>query len=529
MFGKKILPLCIFLLFANMAFAEETTLLEILADSPSEGQSFLRGDTVIVKAHVFVDSEITLSLDSISSYGFFGSISLYDDGDHNDDKWRDGYFANTFTISPEQDSGIFSVFVSARQSTNYMLKKVSIIISPNLDAKLETDLPAYYLGDEIVFSGRIKRHSEPVEKDFEIIVKDAAGKEYRVKTGSAEDGNFSAVFHTSLIDSPGKWTASFAVYDDLNNLASDEKEFEVKNPEDRSFLDIELIGEPLLFYKRGSDLLLLARVFDDLGSPVTEAQLELETPLGEKHAFEKSDENIFFVALRIPVSMPKGNQNFFVRAKSGGSEGIKSGDLNFSLNIREIGMRIELLSPRITQASVGDTVFFSARIFYENGEPLSARFVPATVNSSTIVLSHEGGGIYSAPYIVRPEDTAINFSIDFSDEFQNHGLFSSQINVEGTSIIYYFREYYYCFLAGFAVVLVAGWLMRKRIKEKMELRSLRKQLKSAQALLEKADKEYIGGNIPRAEYNKLTAKYQGEIVRIENRIITMEAKKNARK
>ena len=483
----------------------------------------MRGDSITIKAHVEADGKKELSLDYISAAGFFGNLALLDDGKHNDVQWKDGFFAGDFNVSTVQSAGFFYITVSAKQNKAYFLKKILVQVKPELEAGLATEKASYYLGDKISFSGSLKRHGIPVQKNFELLVFDAAGKVAKIPVETNAEGEFSGTLHSSLIDAPGTWNAGFSAMDDLNNTGTKQISFEVKKPEQKSFLQVQLIEQPSLFYRRGSELFLMARVFDDSGNEMPDANIELETPLGEKIQFEKSDENISFVAATIPFSMPAGKQGFTIHAEALSSEGLKSGDLNVSLNIKETEMRVEFLSPTASQAMVGETLDFAARIFYENGTPLNAKSIEAKANNETITLFLENG-VYSGQYVVKPSDSAVVFAINADDGFGNKANFSTQISVEGISVFYYLREYYYLILACIVIALIAAWIARGKIKTGSEIALLKKQRGKINALLEKTEQEYIDGKIPRSEYNGTLTRNNAELLKINSREKELESR-----
>ncbi|MBN1941557.1 MAG: hypothetical protein JW772_05240 [Candidatus Diapherotrites archaeon] len=504
-------------------------ILEINVLSPVPGQIFYRGEPVLVKIQALVDGEKGTDLEIINSYGFFGNIILRDDGDHEDEKWKDGIYANSFQINSNDGPFIKPIFIYTKRGHSTKLDRIEIIINNDLNLNLKTDKPNYYLGDEINFSGSIARRATPIETSLELTVKDGAEKEYVIPIETDETGFFSANLHTSLIDATGNWTSSFAAADDYNNSGTITRTFEVKDPSDKSFLEIEVVEEPLLFYRRGDDLVLLVKVFDDQGNEINEASIELETPLGEKLAFDRHESNVFYVATKIPVSMPAGKQIFFVRASASKDGLVKSGDMNVSLNIKEIGITTELLEPKSNQAQIGETIIFTVRMFYENGLPVSLDKVPAKINGNEVELFSEGGGIYSMEYIVKESDSTIDFAINFSDSSGNPAKLQTQISVQGISFMHYLREYWHFILTAILILAVIGFLLRKQIKAILEMRRLKRQLAATEALLAKNEKEYVAGKISREEFNKFATKYNGEIIKLKNRIEKKEGAKNGKK
>ncbi|MDD5148565.1 MAG: hypothetical protein PHH08_03830 [Candidatus ainarchaeum sp.] len=515
--------------FSNCPIDCQNTSLEIILESPAANQVFLHGDTVIVKARLFDSQKNVLNPDYFSIRGFFGNIALNDDGDHNDAKWKDGVFGGYFKVWLGQPAGVYPVSIVAGYGKTNLIKKINIEIKPELTTSLKTDRGVYYLGDEIIFAGTVARHETPLKKKFELLVADAKGKQYRLPVETNAEGIFTTKLHTSLIDAPGIWAANFNFLDDFNNTAKSEIKIEVKSQEARSSLSIELIEGPLLFYRRGNDLLLLVKVRDDLGKELEDANIELVTPNGLRVPFEKSDANQFFVAIKVPVSMPSGKQSFTISAKAISENAWKSGDLNLRLNIKDLGVKTELLSPMTNEVQVGDTVVFSVRMYYENGEPLSTKFVDAKVNSEQLRLDYEETGVYSGRYTVKPGDSEIDFTIDFTDEFQNKGSFGAKIGVEGISIQYYLKEYFYYILAVILAVVLALFLLRRKMKARLEISRLRRKMGLYSELMEKADKDFVEGTITRGEFNRITTKYSAELAAAKARLEELEVDRHARK
>ncbi|MDD5162885.1 MAG: hypothetical protein PHD95_01615 [Candidatus ainarchaeum sp.] len=502
---------------------------DLVIDSPAASSSFLRGDTIVITAHIFDRQKNVLLTDYFTARGFFGSLQLYDDGDHNDGRWKDGIFGNYSRIHTDQNRGIALISIAAGIGKTYLLKKISIEIKPELTTSLKTDKEIYYLGDEVIFTGTVARHNVPLEKEFDLAVSDPKNKEYKIPVKTNAEGIFIAKLHTSMIDSAGTWNAKFYFLDDLNNTAKSESGFQVKNPEAKSLLSIQMVEPPSLFYRRGNDLLLLIKISDDLGNEISDANIELISPLGTKTPFEKSDSNQFFVAIKVPVSMPMGKQSFLINAKAISENVWKSGDLNIQLNIKDIGIKTELLSPMSNQIQVGETANFSVRMYYENGEPLYTKVVPAKINGKDIVLEYKETGVYSGKYYIEPGDSKVDFAIDFTDEFGNKGAFSAELSVEGTSIQYYLKEYFYIILAIIAIGAILLWFLRMRIKYNLEVSRLRKKIALYEELMEKADRDFVEGIITRDEFNRITTKYTAELAVAKSKIVELEARGHGKK
>jgi hypothetical protein len=454
---------------------------------------------------------------------------MYDNGDYNDGKWKDGIFGASFRISKSQSKGIFPVSIAVGIGKTHLLKKISLEIKPELTTSLKTDREIYYLGDEIIFAGTVARHDQALEKKFDLTVSDAKNKEYKIPVETNAEGIFTTKLHTSLIDSAGTWKAKFDFIDDLNNNAKSEISIQMKSPEAKSLLEIQLVEPLSLFYRRGNDMLLLVKISDDLGKEIEDANIELTSPLGTKTPFEKADSNQFFVAMKIPVSMPIGKQSFIINAKAISENTWKSGDLNLQLNIKDIGIKTELLSPMTNQIQVGETVNFTVRMYYDNGEPLYTKTVPAKANLEDLLLEYKETGVYSGKYTVKLSDSTIDFVIDFTDEFQNKGAFSTKLSVEGISIQYYLREYFYHLLIIIAIAGIALWFLRRRIKYNLEISKIKKKIAFYSELMEKADRDFVEGSITREEFNKIATKYNAESAVAKGRALELEARKHGKK
>ena len=99
--------------------------LELTVESPLDNQVFLRGDVILIKVKILENQKSGLNMDYVLARGFFGSISLYDDGDHNDQKFKDGIYANVGAIKIDQNKGLYPISFLGAQGRSFLTKKYS--------------------------------------------------------------------------------------------------------------------------------------------------------------------------------------------------------------------------------------------------------------------------------------------------------------------------------------------------------------------------------------------------------------------
>jgi len=489
-------------------------------------ENFFRGESVLFKVKISAEDRKILSADTKLS-GFFGEITLYNDGRHEDGDMFDAIYANRFFIDSTTEEGLHSVNLHAVFREVSTEQDYSLFVDPKLDVVLDVK-EKYYLGDIIDLSGVIKKKNYRFSVPLNIKIESKRKMVLDLDTSSDSDGLFSEQYHSSLIDSSGTWLITVEGIDSNNNRAFLQKEIEVSQPGETAFLSIELLNELKEEYERYSAIEIIAIVKDVADSTVENALVKLIGPLNEEIQLLELLPGKYSGVYHIPWDLALGEQSLELVATKGG-ESPMAGSNNFLFSVRKAKIDIEIIEPSKRRYQIGENLSPTVFLSYPSGEPVVNADARALIQNKEIKLHSIEAGIFSANYFFSEQDRGrLKISFKAIDAVDNEGFAETKVEVSGTSLLYLIQKnsllIAIVLIAAIALVTIArGFLLKKitlksLLRRRNELTSLEKELQS---------KYFEQNAISKEDYKKLAEKYESELEDVERKI--GELKKDGKK
>ncbi len=498
--------------------------------SPGEGQTFSRGERVLVKVGLKADSITPFSSAvewfKVSSPGIFGTIDLFDDGEHDDGKANDGVYAKSFLVRIDANTGEKTLTVEAKVVNTQQGTKKTFTVDPTLGIGLVPDKNTYTLGDLIEVNGFIRRGDLAVRAPFDFNIAFGGNSLFDWNSLSYEDGSYDVKFQTTTISPTGEWILSLYAEDEFENKGIFSKKIGVFESKPFSALSISLV-EPLKeSVERGDQIKFTVNVLDEYSEFVKNAVIDLVTPSGETVRLERGAGLFYTEIYSVPWNAPAGEQAFEVKAFKKTDYSVQRGQESFGVEIKPAQINLELLNPKSVEFAAGETIDFQVRLTYPSGRLVTEPVVNALVNQKPVSLIAVEKGIYATSYPVSPLDSGrLIFSISVEDQFANAGTEEYELYVSGISWLYWVKAFPSTigfFLFAFFLAVVIVFLIRARGKS---ISSLRKRKRELEALRRDTQNRYYKLNvINRETYNKLRGKHDTELEGVNQEIKELERK-----
>ena len=97
---------------------------------------------------------------AVFAKGFFGTIPLFDDGQHNDQKVNDGLFGNSVEITGGKREELILI------ESEGMKKYLNLKIIPILEVFIKTNKEKYVVTDLLEINGTVSKKGIPVTDSF---------------------------------------------------------------------------------------------------------------------------------------------------------------------------------------------------------------------------------------------------------------------------------------------------------------------------------------------------------------------------
>ena len=482
----------------------------------------LRGQEIILQAKVLADLYPAKDADvKAKSPRFFGTVTLHDDGDHNDLEASDGVYGDAIVIGPNAPEGEHKVEVEAfvrtvRGETDFM-----ITLAPYLSLNASLDAATYALGDNVVITGSLSRLGAPFLAPISLeLVRD--GKAFfSTIINPDEEGNFVYAHRTSLLDAAGDWTLQLKANDTSNNTGYFERTFRMASEKGLDFLKPEFLEPTQHVYDRSTEIPFILRVLDQHNQIVENAAVEILLPNKQKIAAEELSPGNYGAKYMVPIDFPVGDQTITARAVKDFNAAQYSGTAAKNVVINKIPLVIELLSPAKSTYSLGEKIEFVIKAYYSFNRPVERAAVLLDFGNKILGAKQEPDGAYHYSMTVTEKGTKfVDAKIKVTDAFGNTASTNLSLKIkQDYSLPYLISQNPLQFggAAAFASVMLAflAYFVSNAARLRMEETTKRRLTESKKKVQEQYFNERLIGN---QEYQQLTEKINAELDQAEARI-----------
>jgi hypothetical protein len=481
-------------------------------------RNYMRGDSVLVKVRVRADGKLAGGA-NVAVVGFFGSMKLFDDGEHGDNKAADAIYANRFTIGADAVEGRKVLKITADKLGTVGTTSVTMQLNPSLGLSMELNEGQFALGDTIDVAGRLTRRGVPLEK--EITISFIVGESVFVSSPVLSDANgfFSYSYHTSLIDPPGDWDVVASAADEYGNEGLVSKGIEVYKGIEGSYYTVDFVEPVSKIFNRGEVVKFLVELKDSDGNFVEGATATIALPNALPIKLNEISPGSYSYSYEIPYDFSLGKQEVTVVASKDVNGFLLSGFASKELIIDKGKIFVEMRRPTNRIFTVGDTMHFEFKLYYVNNESVSDPLIDLRVDNRQLQVEELRRGIYSAAYIISEEAPAkkILLSLSVVDKSGNEGSYSEEFEVRASAGIIHIiqRDLFLSALATAGMLFALGGAIfylrrasktRGLVKRRNELKKLMKELKK---------QYYERGRIRLQDYRGLLNRYQQELDEID--------------
>ncbi|MEW6329313.1 MAG: choice-of-anchor X domain-containing protein [Candidatus Micrarchaeota archaeon] len=482
--------------------------------SPKAGENYMRGDEMLLKVSAAIEGAPALGA-SVSASGFFGKITLYDDGNHDDENASDGIYAASLVLGKNATDGTPAITFEAKRLTVKGTKAFNPSINASLSAVINAQAQTEK-GDILEMSGTISRRGAALSGNITISASTGTNVKIFEITTDLEDGTFSYSYHTTLAEPAGVWRLSANFSDEFGNIGNPQLAINVIEPA-ATTLALALTPFARASYRRGEEISITVKI-TSRGAPVSGARAFLRTPKNIQMQLNEIENGTYTLYYTPPFDEPLGAWSVKVDALKSDENASYSGSASATLDIQPSQLALEFLEPTENEFQIGEQVQIKLKALYPSSEPASAENATVQIGDETLALLQIEKGIYTANYKpVREGETKITASI--SDSFGNSGSKSLSLRVAGKSPFYYFEKYRaYIIAVAIIVVLIVvfAYLSGSRMRKRSELLRRKAELLNLKAGAQ--DQYFNRGTLSRRAYDELVDKYDAELDRIEKEL-----------
>jgi len=484
-----------------------------------ETTEFIHGEEVKFKVKVLADKELGVQ-SSVIAKGFFGQITLFDDGRHEDENSNDGIYGNSIYVGESVLEGNYEIIIEAEKVKTIGTKIFTLKINPALEITASVDKETYLLGDIIKIAGTIKKKGipffAPVSIGFVLNKKTI----FNTSVDPDVNGFFELERHTSLIDPSGSWEIQFRAKDANNNNGFLQIEVLVGSEKGEAYYILEFIEPIKKSFNRGENVNLLVRVVDESEKIVQNAEVEASIANEKTFLTEVSPGN-YRGKLFIPLDLLLGEQEVKVLASKKQENVLFSGFNSTILFVNMSEIIIETIEPQKSVFLLGEKIYFKFEITYENGLPILGANADLHINEDVIKLKEEEGGIYSGAFSLPPEtEDGFEFFLVVDDKFFNTKRQILQLEVKPEVLPTYFLTSNPFLLAFIIVVLLFGMVILTLFgKNFIRLKYLTYKNEQLIQVKKKLQDDYFNkASIGSIDYYALIEKYNQELGELETQI-----------
>jgi len=507
--------------FGNCPADCEPTELTIEVIEPKEAEKFYRGEEIKVKAKLTSHGRSAADSD-VNIFGFFGKDVLFNDGLHNDEKFYDEFFGNSFFIPKDLNEGPQELLIKGkfRNIDSNALVKFELYPFLSMDVQLEDQ---FVLGDLITVKGKISKRDKIVSMPLTIKFLHNDTVIFSDSSTSNENG-FSFSYHSSLIDPIGEWLIVINGSDDYNNIAFFSKKINVVESKPENAFTISLIEPLKQKYSRTEKIDLLLNIVDSLNNAASDLNVFLLLPTKEQLQLTETNPGQYFVSFNLSEGFPLGEQALTIKASRIQNNILTEGMLTVNFSVEPVTINVNVVEPANKKYSIGERMPLKVFLEYPSGAAVNNANVKALINDKIIDLKQIDKGTYSAYYDLKERDYG-NLKLKFvvEDQFNNNGESSQIIEVSGKTFLFMLYENLLFIIAFFVIALLSSFFLRKKIKSKLLLSDLKNKKIELLSLEKELQEKYFNQNlISKEEYEKRFNDLEKELKKVNEKLNALE-------
>lgn len=491
------------------------TSLDLTFISPTDGEILVKGEYVRIQVEVEADGKEIAGAE-VSATGFFGTLELFDDGKHNDEKALDGIYGHSFTTPLDMAELDYNISASGSFKGATGKQKITITHSPTLDATIN-ELSPTTIGNIIDISGTVFAKTVPRLMMLDVNIDYGKKQIYSGAVSTNANGEYLLPYHTSSFDPYGEWTITIEGRDENNNSAHAKTTVEILPIKSSQGLKFGLLNDLNESYYRGEEVLIAFELSDNDGQAITDATVTLNTPLNERIPLHEFTTGKYSLLYDIPYSFPLEVSTLTIRGNKETDTQSLGGEFNFFIRVNPIEFTSQFVEKLRPVYQIGETITLQTELKYPNGDNVQDAQVIAYINNSQVELQNQGFGIFSGNYQVKETDEGkLNISIEAKDNYQNTTLLKQNVNVGGTFIGYELAKNSQLIAIILLAVIVLGAIIHFTFHTKIQKSTAEKRKKQIEtSIKELEDQYYSGGNMKREEFSQLREKYETELDAIQ--------------
>lgn len=494
----------------------KTIAIEIISPTFSK---VVYGEQPLIKVQILGDGR-GITGAQINASGFFGKTSLENDGQHEDDKPADSFYANTIQIPALYQTGEQEILLEASFRGVLASTKIKLFIEPQITIDLKA-VKEIFLTDNFPIKGKLTLKDNPLSAPVKISVKSIDGKElFSQSTVSDANGEFSAEFQTSLLDPLGKWIINIESEDTFSNKGVMDLEVLARPPEEKPPAEIAFILPPKAEYSFSEKLEFSVAMIDRQGRKIPDATIKLLLPNKDEVILAQAQRAVYSTSTIVPRGIGTGLKEFVINA-IGFVDGVEVRTSKiFRAEISTENFLIEIIEPNKISYPIGSKLDIEVKVKDSAANPVDDAIVKALIGPSEITLNIEERGTYRSSVIVD-EDFNSNQIIFFSiaDKYGNQAFDQTKIKVEGKEFFYDLIKNLAFIGIAFAVILVLGIVLLLKIRSKSSFESLiRKKIETENFIKKTQELYFHDRTLSKEEYTASIEKYQKELGEIDKKI-----------
>ncbi len=480
---------------------------EVIA--PQAGDFFLLGSEPVLNLQL-LDGNVTVLGADVVAKGFFGEVTLLDDGEHNDKSINDGIYGNTIFVSGDVSGGVKPIIITVSKDSDKIYVSKEVVVASTLSLEMRAVKDTYSVGEEITLKGFVKKGGVGIKTGVDIEIALDGQIIYGERIYSDDDGFFEIIYKSNFSDPSGNWLISADAKDAKGNKGHAEQKISFVAPSILNIVEINFMEIPKERYYRGESIALFLEIIDESGEKIEGADVKILTASNNLISFVEEGGG-YSSMVPVEIDAELGKQRYVISALKIIGDELFGGDKSFEAEILESDLLIDILEPKQRNFAIGDLIKFHIRLNYSGNRPVEEAFIEATVGEEFIAmqrLGHAGPGEFIGEYRVSSNNDFV-YSISVHDLFGNSVEKEVEFSSSGISPIYLLQENLIIILG--ATLIIVVFLIRQKNKagKKDRKTEVMMEIKKIQTAYFKE------GSINRGEYDKIMLKYESELKDLE--------------
>jgi len=439
--------------------------------------------------------------------GPFESITLFNDGLHDDNAFNDNVFAAIGRINDSIEEGDYNLFFSTsfRGVDGNATSAITVFPFINVDAIVPEEIE---LGNNLHIEGIFSIDSKPVKVNSGFLLNNLFNEVIVSENSeSNEEGEFSFSYRSTFLDKPGEWIFSISGEDEHKNTVKFERTINVFAQGKTPKREIEFLKSIKENYSNGDEIEILIRITQE-SLPVENASVVVSAG---KNTLELTERENGEYAGTIVFAQEKFLENSFLKVQATNESGATIISDEFSFKVSVGKFKMEILEPEKKVFGAGEKISVKAIVTDLENSLVSDAKVYALLNNKRLDLELESAGIYSAEYLVEESDEgSIELLIGAENRFAK-GEVTKTVFVSGQSMFTSIEENLWPLLFGLLIVAGTGYFLMPKYREYNVKDKKKNKLRELDSLEKEAQGRYFHKKtINKKEYNELMEKYKKE-------------------